>query len=623
MKKQLLLLLMLCATLANAQQTITVSPFQLENATGTSFPNGSNQSGDIVDIQPINEEGVGNKGYVTFDLSSLPNGAEVVSANFQYTVAPPSGGSISIAFTNATGRLTQINKNSTISTISNADIAEGVAIGELVYDGNYGPKAITINAEGINRINNASGTFICLGMNAATSGGGYERVTGYESTNPALAPPTLSLSFTVAEPKKPSVEFSVDKTNPFIFDEIQFTDNSGNGPITAWAWEFGDENTSTIQNPTHTYADTGKYTVKLTVTNEQGDTTLTKNNFITVSGLPAANFEATPIQIAANDTVFFTNTSLNAVSYAWDFDTANLGTLVSPEMEPFVVYTENGVYSVQLIVTNKTKKDTLTLTDYITVGTALPKPVADFSSSVNFLEVSFTDNTTEGPTSWLWDFISEGVPGDFTSTEQNPVFTYQEEGTYKACLTATAPGGKNTICQDITVNTPPAPIADFTFKNVQSFGVSFTDASKNVPNVWAWNFGDSNNGTSEEKNPTYTFPAAGTYNVSLISGNASGNDFISKTVIVNELGVGINNQSVTVIDIYPNPASSNLTIKTSNLLEDVTIEVYNILGTQLFSTQLKSLNTYTIPTSDLNNGMYFVKISLKGSSSTKKFSVKH
>lgn len=614
---------MLCATLANAQQTITVSPFQLENATGTSFPNGSNQSGDIVDIQPINEEGVGNKGYVTFDLSSLPNGAEVVSANFQYTVAPPSGGSISIAFTNATGRLTQINKNSTISTISNADIAEGVAIGELVYDGNYGPKAITINAEGINRINNASGTFICLGMNAATSGGGYERVTGYESTNPALAPPTLSLSFTVAEPKKPSVEFSVDKTNPFIFDEIQFTDNSGNGPITAWAWEFGDENTSTIQNPTHTYADTGKYTVKLTVTNEQGDTTLTKNNFITVSGLPAANFEATPIQIAANDTVFFTNTSLNAVSYAWDFDTANLGTLVSPEMEPFVVYTENGVYSVQLIVTNKTKKDTLTLTDYITVGTALPKPVADFSSSVNFLEVSFTDNTTEGPTSWLWDFISEGVPGDFTSTEQNPVFTYQEEGTYKACLTATAPGGKNTICQDITVNTPPAPIADFTFKNVQSFGVSFTDASKNVPNVWAWNFGDSNNGTSEEKNPTYTFPAAGTYNVSLISGNASGNDFISKTVIVNELGVGINNQSVTVIDIYPNPASSNLTIKTSNPLEDVTIEVYNILGTQLFSTQLKSLNTYTIPTSDLNNGMYFVKISLKGSSSTKKFSVKH
>jgi PKD repeat protein len=623
MKKQLLLLLMLCATLANAQQTITVSPFQLENATGTSFPNGSNQSGDIVDIQPINEEGVGNKGYVTFDLSSLPNGAEVVSANFQYTVAPPSGGSISIAFTNATGRLTQINKNSTISTISNADIAEGVAIGELVYDGNYGPKAITINAEGINRINNASGTFICLGMNAATSGGGYERVTGYESTNPALAPPTLSLSFTVAEPKKPSVEFSVDKTNPFIFDEIQFTDNSGNGPITAWAWEFGDENTSTIQNPTHTYADTGKYTVKLTVTNEQGDTTLTKNNFITVSGLPAANFEATPIQIAANDTVFFTNTSLNAVSYAWDFDTANLGTLVSPEMEPFVVYTENGVYSVQLIVTNKTKKDTLTLTDYITVGTALPKPVADFSSEVNFLEVSFTDNTTEGPTSWLWDFISEGAPGDFTSTEQNPVFTYQEEGTYKACLTATAPGGKNTICQDITVNTPPAPIADFTFKNVQSFGVSFTDASKNVPNVWAWNFGDSNNGTSEEKNPTYTFPAAGTYNVSLISGNASGNDFISKTVIVNELGVGINNQSVTVIDIYPNPASSNLTIKTSNLLEDVTIEVYNILGTQLFSTQLKSLNTYTIPTSDLNNGMYFVKISLKGSSSTKKFSVKH
>lgn len=50
---------------------------------------------------------------------------------------------------------------------------------------------------------------------------------------------------------------------------IQFEDNSLNKP-TAWAWDFGDENTSTEQNPTHTYLELGSYVVKLSVINPDG-----------------------------------------------------------------------------------------------------------------------------------------------------------------------------------------------------------------------------------------------------------------------------------------------------------------------------------------------------------------
>ena len=64
---------------------------------------------------------------------------------------------------------------------------------------------------------------------------------------------------------------------------VSFTDTSTNTP-TAWSWTFGDSNTSTVQNPSHTYSAAGTYTVALTATNERGNNTNTKTNYITVSG---------------------------------------------------------------------------------------------------------------------------------------------------------------------------------------------------------------------------------------------------------------------------------------------------------------------------------------------------
>ena len=65
---------------------------------------------------------------------------------------------------------------------------------------------------------------------------------------------------------------------------VSFTDTSTGSP-TSWSWNFGDigaENTSIIQNPPHTYLNTGSYTVTLTVTNTGGSNTRTKPGFVTV-----------------------------------------------------------------------------------------------------------------------------------------------------------------------------------------------------------------------------------------------------------------------------------------------------------------------------------------------------
>lgn len=75
----------------------------------------------------------------------------------------------------------------------------------------------------------------------------------------------------------PVANFKVDQrtgTAPFV---VQFKDLSTNNP-TKWSWEFGDSTTSSEQNPRHIYPTAGGYDVKLTVSNENGSSTVYKTS---------------------------------------------------------------------------------------------------------------------------------------------------------------------------------------------------------------------------------------------------------------------------------------------------------------------------------------------------------
>jgi PKD repeat protein len=71
---------------------------------------------------------------------------------------------------------------------------------------------------------------------------------------------------------------------------VQFNDGSGQGP-TAWAWDFGDGGTSTLQNPTHLYAAPGTYNVCLITSNICGSDTVC--NPVTVCAQPVSSFTFT------------------------------------------------------------------------------------------------------------------------------------------------------------------------------------------------------------------------------------------------------------------------------------------------------------------------------------------
>jgi PKD repeat protein len=93
-------------------------------------------------------------------------------------------------------------------------------------------------------------------------------------------------------------------------------------------------------------------------------------------------------------------------------------------------------------------------------------PVADFTATPSSgpapLQVQFTDQSTNLPNSWAWDFDNNGT---VDSTAQNPLFTYTAPGTYTVSLTASNSGGPNTKTKQVSVGqalnfTSFAPTAD-------------------------------------------------------------------------------------------------------------------------------------------------------------------
>lgn len=77
----------------------------------------------------------------------------------------------------------------------------------------------------------------------------------------------------------------VSRFNVALVDaEITLTDNSVDydGTIVSWSWDFGDGNTSTQQNPTHTYSENGDYNITLTVTDDSGEVMTSKPTMVSV-----------------------------------------------------------------------------------------------------------------------------------------------------------------------------------------------------------------------------------------------------------------------------------------------------------------------------------------------------
>jgi PKD repeat protein len=108
--------------------------------------------------------------------------------------------------------------------------------------------------------------------------------------------------------------------------------------------------------------------------------------------------------------------------------------------------------------------------------------------------------------------------------------------------------------------------ADFDFE-INDNIVTFFNKSINFDNL-VWDFADRT--TSEEENPIHTYSEIGKYNVKLKVYNSNNSDEVTKEISITNLSS--NNIEENVLDVYPNPTTGTVRIKSNSIIEAVTIK---------------------------------------------------
>lgn len=415
---------------ATATGTITVTPDA--TLTLTSAPGTNNQT--VCINTPINNITYAVAGSGTgASVSGLPagltgsfaagvvtiSGTPTVSGTFNYTVSTtgPCG------TPTATGTIT-INGDATISLTSapptaNQELCANAALTNITYAvGGTGTGAtVTGLPAGVTGV--YAGGVVTISGNPSVSGVFNYTVTATGICLPAVTSGTITVNALPTAAFTASIPSCESST-------ISFTDNSlpNSGIITSWSWDFGDGGTSTLQNPTHTYATAGTYTVLLVVTTDKGCVSTTPAQQLTVYAKPTADFVLP--EVCLNDTqAQFTDASTSTApdiitAWEWDFGDGGTSTLQNPTHG----YLATGPYSVQLIVTtNRGCRDTIIQNIFVNGS----YPIADFNilnpttlcanDSVSIVEASTVFPGTITKVEIYWDNV--GYPGVFF-TDDNP-----------------------------------------------------------------------------------------------------------------------------------------------------------------------------------------------------------
>ncbi|MBP6334835.1 MAG: PKD domain-containing protein [Bacteroidia bacterium] len=279
----------------------------------------------------------------------------------------------------------------------------------------------------------------------------------------------------------------------------------------SYQWNFGDGNTSTQQNPTHTYSTTGNFDVSLIVTDSLGcSDTLVKSAFIQTVN-PAANYIPPPTSVGcAPLTTQFTDATAGSTAWTWDFGDGTISNL----QNPVHTYTTPGFYTVSLTSTSAGGGCTQTIPIFSTFDVRGGN--AGFTHNATICppwEATFTD-TSLNAVSWLWDF-GDGT----TSTLQNPNHTFNSPGYHSVSLTITTSDGCSyTTMQSNSVYYAPfgANFYGMPLDTVFPARVQFHANSVGATS-WLWDFGDG--GTSTLENPLHLYVNPLSYDVTLTISN--------------------------------------------------------------------------------------------------------
>ncbi|MBO75154.1 MAG: hypothetical protein CMD33_07775 [Flavobacteriales bacterium] len=222
-------------------------------------------------------------------------------------------------------------------------------------------------------------------------------------------------------------------------------------------------------------------------------------------------------QLCIGETIGFGENSIGAQSLLWDFGVPGIDTDVSTLSNPMYTYPDTGVYTVTLIA-NPTWPcaDTSSQVFYVYEPLDLDVEVIDFEC-LNGVEAfdlqangAFTANTN-----LTWTLIGglpdtqEGLTTDWVTFGNADEWTVTLEAEHFGCESSV----------NFAWDAPASPVAAVADQSsfCQGFDFDFENLSQNGEN-WLWDFGvpGTNEDTSVEESPSYTYPGDGLYTVELI-----------------------------------------------------------------------------------------------------------
>ena len=413
----------------------------------------------------------------------------------------------------------------------------------------------------------------------------------------------LSTSFSICVPTGcNAIFYSFTDTT---FNTVDFSDYSS-GNINSWYWDFGDGTTSTLQNPVHTFPNSGNFNVCMTISElDTNGTAICTDTYCenTAVGICVASFSSYTDSI--NNTVDFYDYSTGTInSWSWDFGDGTTSTL----QNPVHTFANSGYYNVCLTASHHDLNGLVICTDTYCANTAVNVPTTpDYFCDVDFYHsqsnpgiIDFTDASfanldgVDVITSWTWTF-GDGT----TSNLQSPSHTYSHPGVYNAALTIfTAEGCSSYLEMSVDADTVASGACHSDFEVYLDYNLPFTyyfqEASlsedpNQIINSASWDFGDGS--TSTIQSPTHTF-LQGVYHICHTITTTTGCSstycenltidsacyiYVFATSIINETTAGSHNGTIALSVIGTPPFTFNWSNgATTQTVTGLTSGYYNV-----------------------------------------------
>jgi PKD repeat protein len=224
------------------------------------------------------------------------------------------------------------------------------------------------------------------------------------------------------------------------------------GSITSYVWDFGDGSGGTGVSVSHTYSAAGTFTVRLTVTDDEGTTGSTTTQINVYSQPGYADFTFSPSKPYAGESVTFDGSASTPSSgatitaYHWLVNNVEQATTSTPIWT--YTFSSTGSYNVGLYIVDSSGYTSPTTTKSATV---IERPLADFTYSGTLRAgetVSFSFTGKGEITSYSWDFGD----GSTSNTGPTTTHTYSNSGTFTVKLTVSDGRTSDTTSKAVTIS---------------------------------------------------------------------------------------------------------------------------------------------------------------------------